>query len=92
MWVRNVTLTMSFFCLMLTSIFALSGVLYDAQTYTGYAVGLFLFGTMYSVGVLLMSLFHDIMEHPRRFLWASFILATIPTVFYFFVLYVLAFL
>jgi hypothetical protein len=92
MWVRDLTMTMAFFCLMLTSVFALSGILYDASTYLWYAVGLFIFGNLYCAAVLFLALLHDILPEPRRALRASFWLAAVPTAFYFFLLYVIAFL
>jgi hypothetical protein len=89
---RNVTMTMAFFCLMLTSVLALSGILYDVSRFIWYSVGFFIFGNLYCTAVFLLALFHDILPNPARALRASFWLAFIPTVLYFFVLYVIAFL
>jgi hypothetical protein len=92
MKVRNVTMTMAFFCLMLTSVFALSGILYDVSTFLWYSVGLFIFGNLYCTAVFLLALLHDILPNPHRALRASFWLAFIPTALYFLLLYVIAFL
>ncbi|RYF65899.1 MAG: hypothetical protein EOO39_24010, partial [Cytophagaceae bacterium] len=61
MRVRNVSMVMSFFCLMLTGVFALSGVLYDYDRFLWPALGYFIFGSLYFMAVLVLALLHDIM-------------------------------
>jgi hypothetical protein len=91
MWLRNLTLVMAVFCLMLFSIFALSGVLYDAATYSWYALGLFIFGTAYIMSVFFLALLHDILPNGTALLRWMFFCALIPTAIFTYALGIIAF-
>ncbi|RYY67440.1 MAG: hypothetical protein EOO12_01095 [Chitinophagaceae bacterium] len=91
MWLRNVTLVMIVFCLILFAVFGLSGILYDAKTYLWYAIAFFIFGTAYSLSVLFLALLHDILPRSALLLRWMFLCALIPTSLFCWALWVMAF-
>lgn len=91
MWLRNITLVMIVFCLILFAVFGLSGILYDARTYFWYSIAFFLFGTAYSLAVFALAAEHDLLPRGKVLLRWMFLCALIPTGLFSWALWVMAF-
>ncbi|GAB4093242.1 hypothetical protein [Flaviaesturariibacter terrae] len=91
MWLRNVTLVMIVFCLILFAVFGVSGILYDIDTYLWYSIAFFLYGTAYSLAVLFLALLHDTVPRGQRLLRWMFFCAFVPTALFTWALCVMAF-
>ncbi|RYY89709.1 MAG: hypothetical protein EOO15_05450 [Chitinophagaceae bacterium] len=91
MWLRNVTLVMLVFCLILFGVFGLSGVLYDRETYLWYAIGFTLFGSAYCLAAFALVLQHDLLPQGQLLLRWMFGCALVPTGLFCWALYIMAF-
>ncbi|RYY41490.1 MAG: hypothetical protein EOO08_01740 [Chitinophagaceae bacterium] len=91
MRLRNVTLVMIVFCLILFGIFALSGIIYDCDKYLWYAIGFWAYGSAYSLAVFALAIQHDLLPRGQLLLRWMFVAALIPTSLFCWALGIMAF-